>query len=118
MCFNMFSESATGAPKAIKNNIIIIVVFFLERLKVSIAQATGVSKSESIAPVDATAARIKKAPVKICPAGIESNTAGIVIKSNPGPELGSKPKENTTGKIAIPERSDTTRSNSITFVAI
>ncbi len=39
------------------------------------------------------------------PRGIESNTAGSVLKMRPGPPVGSMPKLNTAGMMAMPESS-------------
>ena len=45
------------------------------------------------------------------PNGICPKAAGSTIKSKPGPEAGSIPNENTTGKIASPASNDTNKVN-------
>ena len=44
----------------------------------------------------------KNKAAKIEPPAMASNTFGRVTKISPGPEAGSRPQENTAGKMAMP----------------
>ena len=80
--------------------------------------ATGTSSKESMAPVAATAVNTKKTTISRWPIGIWANTAGMVMKTRDGPALGSKPKVNTAGKMAMPASMETNRSAAITRTVV
>ena len=84
----------------------------------SIKNATGTSTRDSIAVVAAMEVRMKKAINNKLPKGILENTKGIVLNNNPGPAPGSMPKVNTTGKIAVPARSETMLSDRATLADV
>jgi len=56
--------------------------------------------------IAAQKSKIKNALAIIPPCGICINTFGRVTNTNPAPEFGSKPKENTAGNIIIPARTE------------
>src|SRR5690554_1754222 len=70
--------------------------------KLSSAQATRGSSSEMAEVSAATPSRRKKAvPIKT-PPPLDPKAMGSVMKVRPGPLDGSRPKEKTSGKIAMP----------------
>ena len=73
---------------------------------------------ESMAPVAAMAESTKKSTMKRWPKGMLAKTAGMVMNSREGPALGSKPKANTAGKMAIPASMETKRSAHITRTVV
>ena len=65
-------------------------------------------------PADST----KKSTIKRWPNGMLAKTAGMMMNSSEGPAVGSKPKANTAGKMAIPASMETNRSAHITRNAV
>ncbi|MNS68251.1 hypothetical protein D3C72_1015280 [compost metagenome] len=106
--------SAHTEPSTASSNMVTTVALVRVQPKRSWKITTGTSISDSIAPVAATAARIKNTTIRTCPMGICENTAGIVMNTSDGPALGAKPNVNTAGKMAMPASMDTPRSAAIT----
>src|SRR4051794_19869777 len=69
-------------------------------------EATTISSNEKADVRVANRNRTRKISKKMLPNAICSNTEGKTINSNPGPAVGSKPNENTAGKIAKPANKD------------
>ena len=111
-------ERAAGTPNKPTMAMVHSAAVLRCRPKRSVRMAAGTSRIESMAPTLAMAVRMKKSVMKIAPPGIEVNTAGMVMKTNEGPAEGSKPKENTAGKMAMPASSETVRSASMTRVVV
>ena len=79
-----------------------ITAFLRSTPKLSIRYAAGLSNKEIEEVIAANSTSKKNNAPKTNPTGIESNTAGNVMKINPGPAVGSNPNANTAGKIANP----------------
>ena len=110
-------DRVAGAPSRISARVMSTVARGREMRNVSESHATDTSSRDSIAPIEATAERIKNSAVKSCPPGMDANTAGMVRNSRLVPAVGSKPKLNTAGNTAMPARMDTSRSQIITRTA-
>ena len=75
------------------------------------SQEVGFSIKETEEVMAAKRTRIKKITAHRVPKGMESNTAGSVIKIRPGPAEGSKPNAKTAGRMAKPASSAAQVSN-------
>ena len=78
------------------------VAFFLVHLRLSTAKDTTTSNRAMALVTAANSTSAKNRIAKTDPPLIEANTFGRVPNISPGPCPGSRPKENTAGKMAIP----------------
>lgn len=89
------------------------VAFFLDILKFSIIEAIAVSSMLIPEVIAAKRIRMKNNDPKTAGKGSFENISGNDIKIKVGPAVGSTLKENTIGKIIIPDSKDTVVSKPI-----